>query len=318
MSAMIHLQEILKRDFVYIYGPPGIGKTWAVKNTLTHYIELDDTVLCSLQKTQDFLDRINRKIFIDDWDIHGTLPGAELITKGIIIGNKPWSRKDVPYMYEFPHMKREDMLKLNPDEQLVDSCKGDLRILLKGPSHDKDLFPDTKDFVSSLICTHGTENPLKYIGDTFDTPGHIMDIVFDSYIYSTSCDPCIVLHALENASILDSLMYTGDWTLMPYFTNESLIIPAYHIQHSIPEIKSGSMWTKYCNMCNRRSKLKNIRQSLGHLDKIFVLGEYFNKGIGDDFIKEYNITSDDLNTMNHLYPLKPKIISRLKKIAKSV
>jgi len=116
-------------------------------------------------------------------------------------------------------------------------------------------------------------------------------------------------------------MYEGSWDLMVYHTMFGCVIPAIELNHSLePDLRPGSLWTKYQNTCMRIKRLRTLSrrpkngQSLSR-SALSMLRTYIQEG-NFEIISEYDIQVQDVDTFNYLSPLakiKPKVLSSLKK-----
>jgi len=310
---------------IYIWGPPGIGKTWTVRRVLENPIELDGDILKSKQTTLDIIARASGAVLlIDDYDSICDMVGVrelETVKKFVIIGNKPWKGSTDVYTYEFPKKTLAELQEIGKIYGVMDVSEfrgGDIRSIINGG--DKDVFWTPKEFVQSLIGKNGTRNPKNYIGQVVEEHGHVMDLIHDNYIDSTA-DPCEVLECLSIASIYDQEIYAGKWNLLPFFSHESCISPASLIGHTIKgDLRPGSMWTKFSSMCMRKKKVRTMctrvkRRELD-VDALMLLRDYFEKGEGSELIQEYNLHKCDMDVLGHLClvkKLKAKTITALKK-----
>jgi hypothetical protein len=303
---------------IYIWGPPGIGKTWTVRRIIERdYIDLEGDVLKSKQATLDLLER-GSKFFIDDYESVQDLIGMrelEQVTHLVVVGNKPWKGSNM-YTYEFPKKTNDELREISGLDD-VDFCKGDIRRLFQGPDH-KDVFFTPKEFVRSLL--DGTRNPYDYMGDIIEEHGHVMDLIHENYIDS-GADPCEILECLSLASIYDAEIYSGKWNLLPYFSVESCIMPSVLIGGAISgDIRPGSMWTKFSSMCMRKKKVHAMCTRKKRLeldvDALMLLRDYFEQGKGFEMIQEYGFQKCDFDVLAHLClvkKLRVKNVTALKK-----
>jgi hypothetical protein len=315
---------------VYIWGKSGIGKTWTIRRSLDKYIDMDYDVLKSKQSTLQFIERIKVSrlpVLIDDYDsVCDTIGMKEIHTldRVIIIGNSP-AKMDGFVIYEFPVKTHDELTEIAAvygvtDPEIIQKSQGDIRYFITPMSDDKDVFWTPKDFVSSMICVGGNQKPGEYIGQMIQEHGHVMDMIFDNYIDSEA-DPCDVLECLSRAAVYDEVIYNGRWDLLPYFSIEACVYPSHYINHTVRgNIRPGSMWTKFSNMCMRRKKFRQlatrvVRHNLD-VDAVMLFRDYFEKGQGHHLIDEYNLHKSDIDVINHLCmqrKLKPSIITALKK-----
>jgi hypothetical protein len=314
---------------IYIWGAPGIGKTWTIRQIIEPCIDLDSDILKSKQATLDMLDRGTSCVYlIDDYESVQDLVGVRelgVVKKMVIIGNHPYKGNLELFQYEFPTKTLNELVDIAKlygveDFDIVKKSKGDIRFFIQKISDDKDVFWNPKDFVKSLIGKNGHRDPMKFLGSSIDEHGHVMDIIHDNYIDS-GADPCEVLECLSVASIYDDVIYSGNWNLLPYFTIESCIHPARLIGHSIAgDLRPGSNWTKFSSMCMRRKKVRAmctrvLRRELT-IDAIMILRDYFENMNGLELIKDYDLHKCDFDVMAHLClvrKLKAKTITALKK-----
>jgi hypothetical protein len=316
---------------IYIWGKNGIGKTWTVRNSLENFVDLEYDILKSRNATLEFIERIKVSglpVLIDDYDsVSETIGMKEInaLDRVIIIGNSPVKKLDGFYMWEFPTKTLAELTEIAKlydvvDEDIVRKSGGDIRCIISSIGDDKDVFWTPKDFVRSMICKDGSRDAGDYIGRMIEEHGHVMDMIFDNYIDSEA-DPNDVLECLSRASIYDDVIYAGNWNLLPYFSIEACIYPSHYIDHTVKgDIRPGSMWTKFSNMCMRRKKFRDLstrvhRQHLD-VDAIMLFRDYFEKGLGQHLIKEYNLKKSDFDVINHLClqrKLKTSVITALKK-----
>ena len=311
---------------LYIWGPPGIGKTWTVRRVLDDFIDLDADILKSKQTTLDILSRASSSLFfIDDFEAVQDLVGIrelEQVKRIVIIGNNPWKGHMNVFSYEFPIKSESELLDIGKLYGVYDVswCGGDIRRIINGQSDAKDVFWTPKNFVHSLISVNGTKDSNDYIGHIIEEHGHVMDMIHDNYIDSKA-DPCEVLECLSIASVYDDEIYSGKWYLLPYFSLESCIAPASLIGHSITgDLRPGSMWTKYSSMCMRKKKVRamcnRVKRRELDVDALMLLRDYFDKGQGHELIQEYDLHKCDFDVLAHLClvkKLKAKTTTALKK-----
>lgn len=317
---------------VFVYGPPGIGKTWCVRQIIEPCVDLDASILKSKQSTIDFLEKVKSSacpILLDDFDSVDDLIGVRELTgqeRLIIIGNSAPSLAFDIYAYRFPLRTRDQLLTiaqtLGTDPSLVDKCNGDIRFLEQGISDGKDVFWTPKDFVRSMICVGGERKPMDFIGQHIQEHGHVLDMMFDNYIDGDPENHLEILECMSRASLVDEKIYEGYWDLLPYFGIESCIWPAQLLNHSVAnqELRPGSIWTKFSNMCMRRKKVVAMTNRVpGHhldVDALMVMRNYFEKGLGENLIADYKLEPQDFDVLNHLCiqrKLKARAVSTLKK-----
>ena len=326
----LHFPIIEDHPKIYIWGKNGIGKSWTVRRSLERCIDMDYDVLKSKQTALQFIERVKVSripVLIDDYDsVSDTVGMKEVhsLDRVIIIGNSP-AKIDGFFIYEFPSKTIKELTEIAAsygvtDPSVIQKSNGDIRCFMTPMSDDKDVFWTPKDFVRSLICKDGSRHSGDYIGQMIQEHGHVMDIIFDNYIDSKA-DPCDVLECFSRADLYDEIIYSGRWDLLPYFSIESCIYPSHYIHHTVPDnIRPGSLWTKFSNMCMRRKKFRQLSNRVirHHVDRdaVMLFRDYFEKGQGHHLIEEYKLHKSDFDVINHLCilrKLKPSIIASLKK-----
>ena len=120
---------------------------------------------------------------------------------------------------------------------------------------------------------------------------------------------------------VDEKIYDGNWHLLPLFNLHAVLYPARSINHrlSAEDLRPGSMWTKYQNMCMRQKKLKNIFQKNLDIDGLMLLRDYCQGG-DPTMLKYYRFDSQDLDVLNHIAivnKIKPRVMTQLKKSLKT-
>jgi hypothetical protein len=312
------LSELLNQNKqVYIWGQPGIGKTFTVHETLGSYSELGPDILKNKQTTLDFLDMVlGRTILIDNFEEVSSLPGmSEMrpIDKLVIIGNCEWTNLFDIKIFKFPKKTREELLKICNNPEKVDLCNGDIRSLLQEFSDKKDIFWTVDSFLEGLLCGMSTID----IGDSVDEHGHVLDVIHENYI-SSGKDLVSISEDLSRACIFDSKIYEGNWNLLPFFSLEACISPVRTIDHSLKApLRKGSAWSSFLNQCMRRKKLKEFfdRTRLSY-DDLFTLREHILHG-SYNILKQHNIMPQDISLLNHVFFLKKipnKLTNSLKKL----
>jgi hypothetical protein len=132
------------------------------------------------------------------------------------------------------------------------------------------------------------------------------------------------MNALINADTFDTELYKGEWDFMPYFVLYAMKIPKIYTGNTLIEpdtIRPGSAWTKYGNQKMREQKIRSIQcrshTKMNH-HEFMLLREYAQKGDVSKF-KEYNLTPQDFDVMNHLglqNKLKQREVTKIKKMIK--
>ena len=319
---------------VCLLGKSGIGKTWAAHQAFQPHVELTAEILRSRQSTTEFLLKIegtSTHVILDEYETLSDLVGLGDITKPptngtfCVISQVPVKFQFEIKTYDFPVPGPETIRRIAPgitDENLARS-KGDLRFAIrsvnfKGDAQDDFMGP--RDFVTGLVSVHSKVRPIDHLGDQIQEPGNISSILHENYVDSKICDHAKTAAIFSEADVLESRVYAGDWGLFSCYTIFGCIMPAVEIGHSLrAPLRPGSTWTKYQNMCMRAKRIQAMSRRLPGkeltLDELQLLREYAERGeVGP--LKEYGLLPQDIDTLNHLSPLKKmkaKTLAALKK-----
>jgi len=319
---------------VCVFGKSGIGKSWAVRDALNPAIELTYDILKSKQGTIAFLEKVagsSLPVILDEYECVHELIGLREITRPpssgmfVVTSQIPVKFSFNIETYDFPVKSREEILQIIPmasDSAITDS-KGDLRYVVRSLNFKGDAvdaFQSPRDFVSSLVSFDSTVNPSEFIGHQVQEPGNVASILHENYVDATSCDFAKIVDYLSWADILEGRVYSGDWGVYPYYNLYGCILPAREIGHTLkPDLRPGSTWTKYQNMCLRNKRVSSIlnRNPKYNLtfDSLLLLRSFAERG-ESALLLEYGIEPSDIDVMNHLSPLtkiKAKTVSILKK-----
>jgi hypothetical protein len=334
--------DLQKKDYeftklgraVCILGKTGIGKSWAVHDALDPCIEITADTLKSKQETLELLNKIRGTkipVILDEYECVVGLVGLKEITEVptesyfIVISQIPVKFDFEIVTYNFPVPTHEDLKRIVPDatDAMIDASGGDIRWVIQAStfkSDFKDDFQGPKDFVTSLVSKTTRVNPARFIGHPLAEPGNMASIINSNYLDSQNVNYEKVSDLLSSADIIEDVVYSGDWELLPYFNLWGCILPAIEIGHTLGQnLKPGSSWTKYQNMCMRRKKIKAMYERVPRMhqdmDGTLLLMDYIDKG-ETDLLNEYGFKKEDIDLLNHLSPfrkLKAKTVSHLKK-----
>jgi hypothetical protein len=319
---------------VCLLGRSGIGKTWAAHQAFQPHVELTAEILRSRQSTVEFLLKIqgtSTHVILDEYETVSDLVGIGDITKpptnGIfcVISQVPVKFQFEIKTYDFPVPDHDTIRRIAPgitDENLARS-KGDLRFAIrslnfKGDAQDDFMGP--RDFVTDLVSRYSNTRPVDHLSDQIQEPGNISSILHENYVDSKNCDYAKTASIFSEADVFESRVYAGDWGLYSCYTIFGCIMPAVEIGHSLrPPLRPGSTWTKYQNACMRAKRIQAMSRRLPgkqlSLDELYLLREYAERGeVGP--LKEYGLVPQDIDTLNHLSPLrkmKAKNLAALKK-----
>ena len=298
-----------------VHGKPGIGKTTLVKQKLGHCIFLDPEVFKTRQGTLDMFERLKYSILpivIDDWESVCDLIGTREIEGAI-------SSKSPTVVIAFTPIKFSN-------QTVFHECKGpDLRrekLDVYGNAAPDD-FETPKDYVHRLL--RGDWKNVN-IGDVTHEHGHVWSIVQENYPdrVNGNLDTLVqISNLMSDADILDTKIYDHfEWgTVMPLFTIISCIQPCKLMKPMNKVPRTGSLWTKYQNICMRRKKLETMfrrsnlltRDALDSVIRLqFLKGDY-------SACREYHLEPSDIDVLGHIIgPFKASVISQAKKATSSV
>ena len=329
------LYELIQsKNYIYIWGRSGIGKSYAVEKAYPHAINLESNILKSKQTTIEFLDRIKgsgEAVLIDDYESVSDLIGIReiegVISRGplIIIGHSATPPNGKPFVYKFPQMSPteiEKLLKCPESSRASVECDGDIRYFFNMCLHassKKDEFMSAKDVIHSLVHVDGTRSAANMIGEYLDEHGNMLGMIQENYINAPMVDMVLVSESLSRADVIDSVIYDGSWDSMCFFYNEAILIPAQIIGHSLTEIKTASIWTKSLNIRMRQKKIRDINSKNKHTpldhDALVLIGRCCNSDLvrAQELINDYNLDPADLDVINHLVKIKTKHLTILKK-----
>jgi hypothetical protein len=323
---------------VCVLGPSGIGKSWAVRDALRPHIEITADILKSKQDTVNFLERVqgtNTPVILDEYECIQDLVGLREIkgppTNGlfVVVSQIPVKFDFEIATYDFPVPTFEDIKRIAPGitNDAVIECNGDLRRAIQSltfRSDRMDDFQSPKDFVTSLVSrTSPGVNPAHFIGHPLSEPGNIASILHENYVDTRGASVDFLARVagdISTAGLFEEAIYDGNWELIHYYNFFGTILPAVAIRHGLgPNLRPGSSWTKYQNMCMRLKRIKTVAGRRPgqetNLDILMALRDYAEVG-NADILREYNLQPQDIDVLNHLSCLrkiKPKVVSTLKK-----
>jgi hypothetical protein len=290
--------------------------------------------LKSKQDTLGFLEKIqgtNTPGVLDEYETVQDLVGMREIkgppTNGlfVVVSQIPVKFDFEIHMYNFPVPGPETIRRIVPgvSDDVVARCKGDLRYAFQSlvvKSDSKDEFQGAREFLESLVSRTSNVNPAQCLGSSVHEPGNVTAILHENYVDSKTCDHAQVMETLSDAMVFENKVYEGNWDLYNYYNVMGCILPAYQIGHSLKlPLRPGSMWTKFQSMCARSKRLGVLAQRVPgqrlSMDHIFLLFKYAESG-NVDMLREYGVTAQDLDVLNHVSPyrkIRPKDIAHLKK-----
>ena len=316
---------------VFITGHPGIGKTTFVKRALegTKFYELDaDTI-----KFYNLVENSGTHIFIDDYDFD-----SYALKKMVDDASECKSKRSGSFIVisdkfiVYPNFANITLDKHSPETllSLIDEndrhryeesawmADGNINFFMNYGmfKFQKDMFKTTKEYVNDILCSKS----YAHIKDTLHEHGSFWDTIHENYLDSKGCVAEKIMNSLSAASLYDCMIYEGDWGSMKFFVNEVLRVPKLYMGDPLDPatIRPGSCWSKNGNHKMRMQRVRNILRTgcIGmHQDHLYLLRTHASKG-NFDILREYNITANDFDIMNHLCvgnKLKPKDVNAIKK-----
>ena len=305
-----------KGNTVCIYGPPGCGKTFIVKQLLKDsYVELEPEKIVKTNSTSASVIRNPPTDIIEFLKINGSVNSGTTI---IICENI--KRIDFCNCFEIPYLTETEINKLflgYPDAARL--CEGNMWNFefYKQFTDRKDKFWTPKDYVYNIMITDQD----SYIKDSIDEHGHTFGMLHENYLDTrglTIEESADIIDSMSLADIYDTLIYTQNWEYCNFFQIEGIARPANMIRGRFCKstLRPGSCWTKTNNQKMRESKLKKFKPV--HHDKLIrILENLMISGPQDNF---YELTTSDIDVINHLKmsgKFKPSEILRLKKAVTS-
>jgi hypothetical protein len=316
-----------------IYGSPGVGKTHLVKSII-------NGLYITPGIDFDLLAQSNSHVVVDNVDTESGLwkeiVSRQKLSKGctLILIN---TIKNVDFCdcLELEPLTVEQQLNLVSmkyptlvDKDFVMSCikraDGNIRDLFfyLEKSDDKDVFLSPKDYIHRILSEPGAVK----IGENVDDHGYSWGVVHENYSNAKNVDCVSITEDLSLADVYDTLIYEGDWDLLPFFCHHGIVKPAVEIGGTLNKecIRPGSAWTKFNNFKMRKSRVTDIKNRSGgkiDIDEIILIVNYCihdtEKGI--ELMKSYGMKPQDVDIMNHISlktKIKPKLVQYIKKSLK--
>jgi hypothetical protein len=292
------------------WGRPGSGKTTRLKQEFEHSIIIDPEILKSKQTTLDFFERLGKThipVIFEDWEAIQDLIGIREITQSIS-----------PYSPTIIVSHRP--VKLTNNTVCIEWSGEDLR--RRTLSGTMDIFETPKEYVHRLM--RGNWDDVSP-GDIVHEHGHVWSIVQENYPDRIKGDidkMAYIANLMSEADVIDTDFYDqNDWSIvLAVFTLVSCISPCRLMNSIKSEPRTGSLWTKYQNICKREKNIQSLlKRSRGTeypltIDAIqMAFRMYF---LNEDFslCKEYRLQPCDIDVLNHIIgPFKPKFITLAKK-----
>ena len=323
---------------VFIYGCVGSGKTHLLKILFNDKNSINIEPEDIKSGMFDLLRGTEKHIIIEDYSkdiinlkkvIESVSDGEKITNGSIVVTTSQFSLypnfENVNIIPKIPEMFVElvkDKKDIDHITSIAKKANGNIRDFFDylGGSDIKDIFKNSKDFIVDVLCTHEKVEMFDHTSEH----GHIWDVFQENYVNSKKVNIAACSDSFSITDIFDTEMYRGTWDLMPYFILNSVVIPKYHMGEliNISKIRPGKCWTKYGNYKMRRHKLEEIiTDSKTNID-INALGllKKYAENDNIDILREYNITPQKFDIMNHLAitsRLKQKDVTRIKKMIKA-
>jgi hypothetical protein len=324
------LEQLVKENKnVFVSGAPGVGKTHLIKSVLegTKYFDLDSHTtrfyyLCRDGVSHIFIDNYEddisfKKIVDEVSEGHRKTNGAFIVE----------SQK----FHLFPNFENITLNKLSVEELLsltdktkdytdiATKCDGNIRDFMTYKDflqYEKDKFFTTKEYITDVLCGLHKINTR----DVLQEHGNFWSTIHENYLESDGCVMNKVMNSLSFADSYDNSIYDGNWDSMKFFVNEVVSIPKFYFGKGLEKdkIRPGSSWSKAGNQKMRRRKIAEILQKgppAMHKEHLHVLKLYAQNG-NIDILKEYNITPQDFDIINHICiqnKLKQRDVNNIKK-----
>lgn len=316
------LHQMIKNGHsVCVYGSPGVGRTFAVTETLrvskVSWVQTNNLEI--IKRTESY-------VLLDDYESSKEFSDyfkSNPKKKFIIITNS-LDKIDFCDCLEIPKLSNniiKDIGKLSyPSIPPNDNCA----LLADGNIHNylfyiqcsdqKDDFRTPKEFIKKIL---NDDNPIKYIGEYFQEHGFTWGMIHDNYPDSQHLDMDTAAQIADSMSLADNYdnkIYEGDWNSIDFFTTHGIVGPSVLIKgglRHLVELRPGSCWTKFNNFKMRQNKLKHIRLDIYTMLTMFELGRK-----NPQILKSYNLCPSDIDTINHLRlenKIKQREITTMKK-----
>lgn len=304
--------SIQRGGTICVYGKHGCGKTFLLQKILgNNYFEYD-SINKSDTHSHVVVENITNEI-LDTVKTNGSL------TQGTTIFVCEDVKKiDFCNCFEVPVFTEEELNTLFPGHpRAARLCEGNMWNFefYKQFSDQKDVFMTPKDYVTRIM----SQTQESYIKSSVEEHGHTWGMIHENYQDSRgiTMDECADIgECMSLTDIIDQRMYENDWGLFEFFQVAGIATPAYIINgRHRGTIRPGSSWTKMNNQKMRASKLRKFKPV--HHEKLNVLLDVMMKSESpEDIARDYNITSGDIDVLNHLKihkKFKPSEVARLKK-----
>lgn len=322
-------EKIPKNGVINVYGPQGCGKTFFFSK-LKH-INFDHDLLRTKEKTNDFLQMMRCSLLplvLDNFELVETLPGVKELKKirvpFFITSQTKITHEVITSHFELPKVPFEEFaekmgISNEKAEKLITDAKGNMTVVstnLETFDCVRDVFIGSKDYVREIV---EAESMTQFINRHLNEHGNTFGMIHENYPDFTNKFETVA-HSLSDAQLIDDRIYSDiSWNLVPFFNVSACLIPGQYMKldngkpldkNTFLDIRPGSMWTKYSNMCMKMHRLKRLRMPIEHIS---VWAIKANSG------EKIPFDSYDLDSINQLsfIKIKPKILTLLKKCLKA-
>jgi hypothetical protein len=288
---------------INVFGPSGSGKTFYIRQKKP--IEIDYEILKTREDTIDFMDRVRLPVLVDNYESVASCIGIKELRGNVYIVSETKLDLDIIQEYlEVPRPTPEVLSVALRRPVTLEESLGNLHLLFNGTFDARDVFRDPFTYVESLFHKDYRFDLDRILSEH----GHVFGIVHENCV---SENPELS-ESLSLADILDSYIYSEtSWEVGPFFHAAACLKPAFIMRPmKFEKMRTGSMWTKFSNMCMKKSRLKKLGIPLEHIS---LLVQKANAG---DPLQEFT-DPYDLDTINQLslsVKIKPKILNQLKKV----
>jgi hypothetical protein len=338
-------------EYICVHGVAGVGKSCLVKHVFPGAIYITHDVLRSKQATLSFLEKLrstDKPVVIENLDIPQVLemtgwreivnkkydisPGKLVVVTTLVqklaLSDAfkcvevvmPTDAKVAKIGKLFGATKKTAMKVWRRSRNNLHVFTKDVEIAVRfGETLDneRDWFKTPLDMVQDLSCVDGKDEIGDYIGKPVEEHGFMVCMLQENYVDGAVDDTYMdIADALSRCDVWDSMVYGHSWDFMPYFTLEGILRPAYHLGHSLDrdKLRPGSAWTRYSNMVVKINRMRAMARKNSHFstDPDFFVGLYELKNA--DLLAKYNLTTQDLDMLNHMSidKLKTRQLKKLK------
>ena len=294
-------------------------------------IELNVDLLRSKSIFSELIKNSDKHLYIEDYEpdslvlksaIERVSDGERLTCGSLVVVSTHMCMYPNFEFISVPRHEPEQLRALDPekyDHTAAERSRGNIRDYfhyIQG-CDEKDIFETPKEIIHRILC----DPSYTFNSERLSEHGHMWSIFQENYLDSADVDFGKVALSFSDADLFDAAMYStdADWNVMPFFANSAMSIPRLYMRAPLREqhVRAGASWTKHGNYMMRRRKLHNIqiRNQNITIEALCLLQRYAGLGYIDK-VQQYDITSQDFDTINHLCiasKLKPRDVNSIKK-----